>query len=262
MSTRAIVVLVAAVLTAALTARLGVWQLDRARQKTELQEALERQRARPPLAAAELPADAAAAARELHRAVVLQGRWRADAAVYLDNRQMNGHPGFFVLMPLALEGDAGGRMVLVQRGWVPRDIADRTRVVAPPPPTGTVRVLGRIAERPARLFDFAPGAVASGPIRQNLDPADFARETRLPLAPLIVVQEGGEPIDDGLLRQWPAPASDVHKHLGYAFQWFALSALVIGLYVWFQLVRPRLARRAGRDIRGDARSQPARDDGA
>ena len=51
--------------------------------------------------------------------------------------------------------------------------------------------------------------------------------------------------DDGLLRQWPRPALDVHKHYGYAFQWFALCALMTGLYVWFQLVLPRRqARRA------------------
>jgi surfeit locus 1 family protein len=36
----------------------------------------------------------------------------------------------------------------------------------------------------------------------------------------------------------------VGKHHGYAFQWFALSALIAGLYVWFQLLRPRLARRS------------------
>jgi surfeit locus 1 family protein len=33
----------------------------------------------------------------------------------------------------------------------------------------------------------------------------------------------------------------VQKHYGYAFQWFALSALIIGLYAWFQLPRPRRA---------------------
>jgi surfeit locus 1 family protein len=36
----------------------------------------------------------------------------------------------------------------------------------------------------------------------------------------------------------------VHKHYGYAFQWFALALLVIGLYVWFQVLQPRLTRTA------------------
>lgn len=240
LSGRRLVVLVAAVVTAAVTARLGVWQLDRASQKEALQAALDRQRALPPLPAAELATDEAAAAAQHHRAVVLQGRWITDATVWLDNRQMNGRPGFYVVTPLRLPD---GSAVAVQRGWAPRDAADRTRVARPPTPDGEVTVHGRIAPPPGRLYEF--DAAASGPIRQNLDLATYSAEIRQPLRPLSIVQEDGPaPPADGLLRQWALPAADVHKHYGYAFQWFALSALVIGLYVWFQLVRPRRRPRA------------------
>jgi surfeit locus 1 family protein len=130
-----------------------------------------------------------------------------------------------------------GSAVLVQRGWFPRDPADRTHLVAAPPPAGRVRVEGRIALDAPRLFEFS--AAASGPIRQNLSVAGYATETALALRPLIVVQEDSRlTVADGLLRQWPAPAADVAKHYGYAFQWFALSTLFIGLYAWFQLIRP------------------------
>lgn len=233
-------VLLAAVAACALTARLGVWQLDRAAQKTALQAAQERQRALPPLGAAGLAADAKAAAAQQHRAVVLEGRWDAARTVYLENRQMNGRPGFYALTPLVL---ADGSAVVVQRGWLPRDQADRTRIVAAPPPPGPVRVQGRIAPAPSRLYEF--DGASSGPIRQNLDLDAYARETGLALRPLTVVMTGDADPPDGLLRDWPVPAADVHKHYGYAFQWFSLSALVAGLYVWFQLLRPRLrARRA------------------
>jgi hypothetical protein len=43
---------------------------------------------------------------------------------------------------------------------------------------------------------------------------------------------------DGLLRNWPQVASGVHKHHGYAFQWFGLCALIVILYVWFQIISP------------------------
>ena len=234
------VVLLAAVLAVALTARLGLWQLDRAAQKNRLQAALESQMALPALPAAGLASDGAGAAAQLHRAVRLEGDWLAAQTVYLDNRQMNGRPGFYALTPLRLDD---GSAVLVQRGWLPRDIRDRTLVAAAPPPAGRVQVQGRIALAPARLYEF--DGSASGPIRQNLELDAHARETGLPLRPLMVVQEDGPtPVSDGLLRQWPRPAADVHKHYGYAFQWFALSALILGLYVWFQLIRPRRARRA------------------
>jgi surfeit locus 1 family protein len=88
------------------------------------------------------------------------------------------------------------------------------------------------------LYDF--GGAASGAIRQNLDLAGYAAEVGRPLRPLSVVQEDG-PLTpaDGLAREWPRPAADVQKHHGYAFQWFALATLILGLYVWFQLIRPR-----------------------
>jgi len=35
---------------------------------------------------------------------------------------------------------------------------------------------------------------------------------------------------------------DVSKHHGYAFQWFALCALVALLYLWFQILVPRRKR--------------------
>jgi surfeit locus 1 family protein len=225
-----------------LTARLGVWQLDRAEHKRAWQASTERQRALPPLLAADLPAKADRVPELVHRAVGLRGRWLGERTVFLENRQMNGQPGFYVLTPLALEGNAA--VVMVQRGWWPRDVIDRTRVSAPAPPAGEVAVVGRIALGPARLTEL--GADAAGPLRQNLDLSGFGRETGLPLLPLLVVQE--EPaapaaaVADGLKREWPRPESGIAKHHGYAAQWFGLSVLVAGLTLWFRVLRPRLHR--------------------
>ncbi len=231
---RRLLVLLAALAMAALTARLGWWQLDRAAQKVRLQQTLQQRHAEPPLPATELARDAAAVPAQADRRIVLEGRWQAAATIYLDNRQMNDRAGFYAVTPLLLDD---GSAVLVQRGWLPRDPAERTHIVAPPPPAGRVSVAGRIAPALSRMFEFS--AVASGPIRQNLDLQTYARETALALRPLAVVQEEDPAPPDGLLRQWPAPASDLQKHYGYAFQWFAMSALIIGLYAWFQLIRPR-----------------------
>jgi surfeit locus 1 family protein len=239
---RSALVWLAALAAIALTVRLGVWQLDRAEQKRAWQADTERQRALPPLAAAELPAKAERAPELVHRAVDLHGRWLAGRTVFLENRQMNGQPGFYVLTPLALRDSAA--VVLVQRGWWPRDVRERTRIDAPPPPAGEVAVVGRIALGPARLAEL--GADAAGPLRQNLDLAAFARETGLPLLPLLVVQEEpaapAAPVADGLKREWPRPESGIAKHHGYAAQWFGLSALLAGLTLWFRVLRP-LSRR-------------------
>lgn len=231
-----LIITIAALATVLATARLGVWQLDRAAQKTAAQAALDARAALPPLQPAQLAPTAAAAAAQHHRATLLAGRWLAERTVFLDNRQQgDGRPGFFVVTPLAL---ADGSAVLVQRGWAPRDFAERSKLPALDTPSGEVRIAGRIAPPPARLFEFEAGG--SGPIRQNLDLDSFAGEIGVLLKPLSVLQTSDSA--DGLRREWPRPAADVHKHYGYAFQWFALAALTVGLYVWFQLVKPRLRR--------------------
>ncbi len=229
---RFVMITLAAIALTLVTARLGVWQLARAAEKNALQAAIEEQ-ARLPVVD-DLPSDTTPAAALHHRRVQLKGRWSASHTFYLDNRQMNGRPGFFVVTPLVL---ADGRAVLVQRGWLPRNADDRTRIDDAPPPAGEVRIEGRIAPPPSRLFEF--DGADTGRIRQNIDVNAFARETGLRLAPLSVLQAGSA---DKLLRDWPAPATGVAKHHGYAFQWFALSALVVMLYVWFQLIQPRPKR--------------------
>lgn len=240
MNARKWIVLLAAVLTAAVTARLGIWQLDRAAQKTTLQQSRDDKGRLPPLAGAELAGEASAAAGQWYRRASIEGRWAVDQTIYLDNRSMAGRVGFFVVTPLVLDD---GRAVLVQRGWLPRDLRDRSRIAPHRTDLGLVRVDGRIAPTASRLYEL--GDAASGVIRQNLDLAAYAGEIRRPLLPVVIVQDQpATGTDDGLSRQWPEPASDVHKHYGYAFQWFGLCALVTVLYVWFQVIRPR--RRAHR----------------
>ena len=242
-------VLIAAVLTAGVTARLGLWQMDRASQKSQLQALLDARRNLPVMSAETLPLDAKTLAEQVHRHIELKGIWLPAYTVYLENRQMQGRPGFFVITPLALPD---GTAVLVQRGWLPRDLRDRTRVQAPPLSSGQVTLTARIAPPPARLYDFA-GAV-QGPVRQNLDVEAFALETGLRLRPVSVLElddQGpllGPPQPDRLMRDWPLPTVDIHKHHGYAFQWFALSAMTIALYVWFQVLRPRTRAASNRNV--------------
>lgn len=236
---RAAVVLAATLAGVAVTARLGWWQLSRAQEKLAIQAAIDSRGAMSPLTTAELATDATQVVDQVHRSVRLRGEWDTAHTVYLDNRPMGNRVGFYVLTPLRLDHRADA--VVVQRGWIPRDFIDRTKLQVPTTPPGVVEIEGRVATAPSRLLEFEHGA--SGPIRQNLDLGAFAQESGLRLVPLAVVQtDSPGAAADGLLRQWPAPAVDVHRNEGYAFQWFALATLMTGLYVWFQLLRPRFRR--------------------
>jgi surfeit locus 1 family protein len=151
---------------------------------------------------------------------------------------MNAKPGFWVMTPLLLTGT--DKAVLVQRGWIPRNFQDRTALAPIETPAKTVTLRGRMAPAPAKLYAFK--GADTGRIRQNLDSPVFKAETGLPLLPVLVIQV--DPSSDGLQRDWAAPNTGVDKHYGYAFQWFGLCALVLGLYIWFQLILPRRQRRS------------------
>jgi surfeit locus 1 family protein len=220
----------------ALTFSLGRWQLSRADYKLELTQAVAARGQEPVLTASTLISSTDSKAN-LHRRVALQGEWLGAHTVYLDNRPMQGRSGFWVLTPFKLSGSS--RVVLVQRGWVPRDFVDRSRLAPVSTPEGAVEVLGRMALSPGKLYEFK--GEERGRIRQNLDLDSFRTETGLDLLSAMVVQTG-EP-SEGLQRQWDAPNTGVDKHHGYAFQWFALSALLVGLYGWFQWLAPLLLRR-------------------
>lgn len=263
----------------ALGIALGNWQLRRAAQKEAMQAQIEAQGQLPVLE----QADFLALPKPLesqHRRVHLRGLWLASQTVYLDNRQMHGTPGFYVLTPLALEGS--NETVMVQRGWIQRNFNDRTQLQPVQTPGGLVEIEAVIAAPPAHLLELgkeapaapaaapdapapaagaptgagaaapapagkpaAPGAAGSSPIRQNLDLDAFRTQTGLPIRTELSLQETGS-ASQGLQRDWPAPALGIDRHYGYAFQWFGLAALVAVLYVWFQLVVPFLRARRQR----------------
>ena len=226
----------AAVLVAGVTFSLGQWQLRRAAQKQNLQLAIEAQSNQSILKALDL-ADPDLLKDAVHRRATLKGVWRAEHTVFLDNRQMNGRTGLVAVTPLVLDGT--GQIILVQRGWVLRNFADRTKLPDIQTPAGAVTVRGRIAPPPSKLYEFK--GADSGRIRQNIDVAAFSREISLSLMTVSMVQMG--PANEGLLRDWAAPNLGLDKHYGYAFQWFGLCALVVGLYIWFQIINPWRVKR-------------------
>jgi surfeit locus 1 family protein len=209
---------------------LGMWQLNRAQYKRDLTQAMQTQ-ASLPILSGDRAARIAPDTKDLHRRVQLRGRWMHDATLFWDNRQMGGKNGFIVLTPLRLEGSDA--IVLVQRGWVQRNFLDRTQVPKVETPQGLVDVEGQIAPFPARRI--ALGGTESGPIWQNPDISEYRSRYGDGFANISVRLTSGTA--DGLLRDWSAPDDGVDKHVGYAFQWFTLSAVVAIYFLWFQIVK-------------------------
>jgi surfeit locus 1 family protein len=230
------IVALATVVTAGVTATLGFWQLSRAAEKQSLETMITERGALPPLGAPAL-VGAANPQEVFYRTARLTGKWVPKASVFLDNRPMNGRSGFILVTPLVLQELP--QAILVQRGWVPRDFVDRTRVPEIDTPEGWVTVEGRLAPPPSHLFEL--GASQPGAIRQNIAPEAFSQETGLRLLEASLLQTA--PADKAFVRDWPRFAAGVQTHYGYAVQWFAMSAVAIFLFFWFQIISPRRKQR-------------------
>jgi surfeit locus 1 family protein len=230
----------AALVVASTTFSLGQWQLRRADQKETLLAAIEAKKVLPALDNRALAAPKNIV-EQLHRTVTVQGEWLPSYTVFLDNRPMSGKTGFWVITPLRLR--ASDQVILVQRGWAMRDFNNRELLPEVQTPAGPVTVTGRIAPPPSKLYEFK--GEDTGRLRQNIDVAAYRIETGQPLPDVLLLQTGGA--SDGLRREWAAPNLGVEKHYGYAFQWFSLCALVVGLYGWFQIYVPARKKFASPD---------------
>ncbi len=226
----------AAVLGVAITFKLGLWQLSRADEKLSLQAQIQAQSNQAPLRHAEALSNPLSW-QQVHRPVELTGEWLSSQTVYLDNRNHHGKPGFWVMTPLRW---APGQVVWVQRGWVQRDVRDAR--LAPPiqTPTSEVSLQGRIAPPLSQMVELttseaAPPSTEPPVIKANLDSAQMQALVNDNVNALVI-QTG--PNSDGLRRDWPVVAQTADKNKGYAFQWFALSALIAALYFWFQWIQP------------------------
>lgn len=241
----------AAVAVVALTVSLGNWQLRRADDKAQRQLQRDQALARAPLPIGTGLLDAAATDGQR---VSLEGRFDAPHTVFLDNRTRKGVAGFHVLTPMRIGADAPAgeplRYVLVLRGWIARDIAERTRLPPLRTPGGIQHIEGlAIVDLPQPIVLGAseahgPGADrsagdptargdGSSPIWQHLSMSDYARWSGLPMQPVLVRQTSE--LDDGLARDWVQPAAGVDRHHGYAVQWYAMAAVTVGLWLWLTL---------------------------
>lgn len=214
----------ATALLVALGLSLGQWQERRAAQKVTLQMLLEAGNKAAPLALGAAPL---AAAEVEFRRVTVKGQFVPDWTLYLENRPYQGRAGFYVLMPFRIDGS--NMHVLVERGWLPRNVAQRDAVPPYVTPFGTVMIEGIARENTGRVMQLGTAPPLRGrAIVQNADIGQVGAASGLLLQPFIVLQTG---LDEQLVRDWPAPDTGVDKHRGYAFQWHALALMAFLFFV-------------------------------
>jgi cytochrome oxidase assembly protein ShyY1 len=72
----------------------------------------------------------------------------------------------------------------------------------------------------------------------------FATYHHIQILPYVIQEMGAQ--KDGLVRRWPQPDVGMYTNYGYAFQWYSMTALGVGLTIYF----------LGKRLRGRMRAAP------
>jgi surfeit locus 1 family protein len=218
------------VLLVCLFTGLGIWQLDRAEQKRSLAAAQDAQRQLPPLSLNNgIPETETIAFRH----VSASGDYLFGKTVLIENRKHQGKTGFHVITPLQLE--ASSQVVLVNRGWIPRDQYQGLESITPTNRRVTVQGKVHIPQPPAIEMGQPDLTSRETPRWPYLTLDNYTAWSGLTIAPFAILQSPGDV--QGFVRHWPATTFSDGMHIGYAIQWFAFA--LIALIIWWRLsMRP------------------------
>jgi surfeit locus 1 family protein len=161
--------------------------------------------------------------------VKLEGEFRPEHQVLLDNRLHQGRAGYEVL---TLFVTPGGRRLLVNRGWVPFDgYRDHLPDVSMQPGAAQT-IAGRIDELPVPGLasgrappstDATWPKLTSFPTHEELEAVFASRLDRR----ILLLDDG---VAGGYVREWTPPGLDPLRHLSYAIQWWGFAAVLLVLY--------------------------------
>ncbi len=212
-----------------LLGNLGLWQLRRAAEKEAIIAARQE-------AAKAAPADLAAwisggqdPAALYGKPVRLRGHYLKQHQLLHDSQVHAGQAGYHVWTPLAIDGQP--RLFMVNRGWI---AARPDRAVLPEVGVGETprEIRGQWQPLPE------PGLRAGD---NDCDRAHWPRLVQYPrihelecllerpVASGVILLDADQA--DGYQRDWLAGLMPPERHLGYAFQWFALAGALLIVFV-------------------------------
>ncbi|PMG78918.1 hypothetical protein BCU84_06135 [Shewanella sp. 10N.286.51.B7] len=230
--------------------KLGVWQLDRAEQKTAWQATLSARQAASELSFDQLLAFGADERLSGYRLSV-NAIPVNQQILLLDNQVFEGRVGYLAYQVFQV-AHAGANTnavtsaitidnaeavkkdlpwLMVELGFVAANIDRRTLPDITPVPLSAIDLNGRVYQKQINPLSHQLHAEDGKVMRfQNLNLAALAEKIGHPLAP-VVLQPDSIP-NIALPKPWtPIPLS-AQKHQGYALQWFTMAAVFLSLMLW------------------------------
>jgi surfeit locus 1 family protein len=232
--------LIATILTIvsiAIFARLGFWQLSRAAEK----QALHARYSAGQRSVVELTSQSAATVSRYQR-ISARGHYDGSQQILLDNMpSVMGQPGYRVVTPFEIEP---GIWILVDRGWhrMGKTRAELPDVAVSDEPRTITGQMDVLPKPGMRMGAAAATNAPTWPRVMNFpEAAAIAAALDRKVLPGLVLLDPEQP--DGYERVWRARAEtsmDSQQHYGYAVQWFAFAVVAVVLYVVLGVRRGRM----------------------
>ncbi|MEU9355230.1 SURF1 family protein [Streptomyces griseoloalbus] len=222
--------------------RLGIWQMDRYEERSARNRLVTDALAAEPVPVERLAAPGHAVTRaERYRTVTARGHFATDDEVVVRRRtNADDRVGFHVLTPFVLDD---GKVLLVNRGWIPAEAGQTAFPEIPAPPRGEITIKGRLM--PDETTEASGIKDLQGlPDRQIMliNSAQEARRLDAQVLGGYVVQTAPEPKGGTPERLGNPGEENAALNYAYAVQWWLFAAAVpVG---WVVLVRREARERA------------------
>lgn len=205
--------------------RLGFWQLERAGEKRQIQQAYQALVGEQPVDYARLGENQWKNWQNVH----VIGEFRPEQFL-LDNQMYRGKFGYELIQPLHMPD---GEVLLVSRGWVAGSL-DRSQLPAVKTPGGKVELQGYLY-RPTEGYELADNDIAGGKWPVVVQTANVEKmykamggngKIRRPF--LLRLHEGDTQL---LTAHWQVINVQPEKHTAYAMQWFGMALLLVIMFI-------------------------------
>jgi cytochrome oxidase assembly protein ShyY1 len=204
---------------------LGQWQYDKGEYISNQQDKINQRRYLPPVSMEELPHEQE---DRIFIPVIVSGTFDTERHFFFDNRIVNGFAGYDIFTPFRMDD---GNTILVNRGWLKQG---RTRQDLPEFETveSTVSFKALVDRPPSKDFMLADNVHSqlSWPmVLQYVDTQEISDMLGYKVMPMVLRLD--KDADHGFHREIPVMNLDSAKNTGYAFQWYAMMAALLLIYI-------------------------------
>ena len=199
---------------------LGVWQIERAAHKEGLLQAFNSEQESPPIRLTSQSPD--------WSRVFVDGVFDSSRQILIDNQIHNGKVGYKIFTPFRFDDN---KIVLVDRGWIGQG---QSRSDLP-----QLNILEKKSRIIATVTSPEQGVLAGSELLTNEWPRVsqskavevIASAFNEPILDIVLVLDPGSSQITEFIQIKPFAITPV-KHYGYAMQWFTMSIVLLGMFLY------------------------------